>query len=268
MPTPMEEIEKALDTLSLPKLITQADIKKQYRFLARKHHPDKGGDARSLFKAKQGYKIVGADASGLELRTLSHYLGRYDGGAYGQLVLNGDIHTANQQAAGLSTRDQAKTFIYAFLYGAGDGKIGSIVGGDSKKGAALKRAFTTQVKGLGGLIADVKKAAKRKYLVGLSGRRLFVRSPHSALNVLLQSAGAYYMKYWLVAVDKMVKEEGIDAKCVLNVHDEIQMECREDQAEKLGKKLEALFITVGEDIGMRIKMEGEAKIGHTWEETH
>jgi len=118
------------------------------------------------------------------------------------------------------------------------------------------------------LVKDVKEAAKKKYLRGLTGRRLFIRSPHSALNTLLQSAGAYYMKYWVVAVDKMIREDNIDAKIVGNIHDEIQCEIREDQAEEFAKKLEALFIKVGEDIGMRIKMEGQAAIGNNWYDTH
>jgi len=228
----------------------------------------KGIESRSLFTVPRGFKLVGADASGLELRTLSHYLARYDGGAYGNQVLEGDIHSENQKAAGLPTRDNAKTFIYGFLYGAGDAKIGTIVGGTSKEGKVLKDRFLKKTKGLKLLVEAVKKAARRGYLVGISGRRLFVRSPHSALNVLLQSAGAYYMKYWLVAVDKMIKEEGFDAKFVGNIHDEIQAEVREDQAENFAKKLEELFVQVGKDIGMRIKMEGEAKVGDNWHDTH
>jgi DNA polymerase I-like protein with 3'-5' exonuclease and polymerase domains len=228
----------------------------------------KGKEARSLFTVKRGYKLVGADASGLELRTLSHYLARYDGGAYGRQVLEGDIHTSNQKAAGLPTRDMAKTFIYGFLYGAGNEKIGTITGGGSKEGAVLKSRFLKKTKGLEKLVQAVKEAAKKGWIKGISGRRLHIRSPHSALNVLLQSAGAYYMKYWVVAVDKMIKEEGYDAQIVGNIHDEIQVEVREDQAEKFAKKLEDLFITVGEDIGMRIKMEGEARVGRNWAETH
>ena len=228
----------------------------------------KGPETRSLFTVKEGYKLVGADASGLELRTLSHYIARYDGGKYGRTVLEGDIHTANQEAAGLPTRDDAKTFIYAFLYGAGDAKIGSITGGSSKEGAILKKRFLAKTEGLTGLINDVKEAAKKKWIKGISGRRLLIRSPHSALNVLLQSAGAYFMKYWVVSVQKMIDTEGFDAKIVGNIHDELQVEVREDQAEKFSKNLVALFITVGEEIGMRIKMEGEAKIGNNWKDTH
>ena len=228
----------------------------------------KGAESRALFTVKEGYKLVGADASGLELRTLSHYLARYDGGKYGNTVLEGDIHTANQEAAGLPTRDMAKTFIYGFLYGAGDAKIGTITGGGAKEGAILKKRFLAKTQGLTGLLADVKVAAKKGWIKGLSGRRLFIRSPHSALNVLLQSAGAYYMKYWVVAVDNMITRDNFDASIVGNIHDEIQVEVREDQAEKFARNLEELFIKVGEDIGMRIKMEGEAKVGGNWFDTH
>lgn len=226
----------------------------------------KGAEARSLFTVKRGYKLVGADASGLELRTLSHYLARHDGGKYGDTVLEGDIHTANQESAGLPTRDMAKTFIYGFLYGAGDAKIGTITGGGQKEGAALKRRFLAKTVGLSSLVEGVKNAAKRGYLVGLSGRRLYVRSPHSALNTLLQSAGAYYMKYFLVEVDKRL--ENFDAHFVGNIHDEVQLEVKEEQAEEVAKILTQTFIDVGEAIGMRIKMEGEAKIGNNWKETH
>ncbi len=226
----------------------------------------KGREARALFTVREGYKLVGADASGLELRTLSHYLGRHDGGKYGNTVLEGDIHTANQEAAGLPTRNEAKTFIYAFLYGAGDQKIGSIVGGGAKAGATLKNTFMAKVKGLKQLIEGVKLAAKRKYLVGLSGRRLYVRSPHSALNTLLQAAGATYMKYYLVETEKRLKN--FDANFVGNIHDEVQMEVKEEQAEEVAKILTQTFIDVGNQLGMRIKMEGEAKIGNNWMETH
>ena len=160
----------------------------------------------------------------------------------------------------------AKTFIYGFLYGAGDAKIGQITGGGQKEGAVLKRRFLSKTTGLSSLVGGVKKAAKRGYLIGLSGRRLYVRSPHSALNTLLQSAGAYYMKYYLIEVEKRL--ENYDAVFVGNIHDEVQMEVREDQAEEVAQILTDTFISVGEAIGMRIKMEGEAKIGNNWMETH
>jgi DNA polymerase-1 len=228
----------------------------------------KGKESRSLFTVPKGYKLVGCDASGLELRTLSHYLARYDGGAYGTKLLESDIHTANQEAAGLPTRDNAKTFIYGFLYGAGDAKIGQIVNGTSREGKRLKETFLKRTKGLNNLVNDVKKVAKQGYLRGLTGRRLFVRSPHAALNTLLQSAGAYVMKYYVVLLDKKLKEGGYDYKMVGNIHDEIQMEVREDQASDVARICEETFTDVTEKLNFRCKLEGEAKVGDNWSDTH
>lgn len=228
----------------------------------------RGHECRALFKVPKGYKLVGCDASGLELRTLSHYLARYDGGKYGRTVLEGDIHSANQEAAGLPTRNNAKTFIYAFLYGAGDAKIGSIVDGDSREGKRLKSAFLKRVDGLGNLVTAVKSAATKGFLKGLSGRKLYVRSPHSALNTLLQSAGAYVMKYYLVLLNNKLEAESLDYKFVGNIHDEVQIQVREDHAERVAELAEATFADVTTKLNFRISLEGEAKIGNNWSETH
>lgn len=228
----------------------------------------KGVESRSLFTVPHGYKLVGCDASGLELRTLSHYLARHDGGEYGKKLIEEDIHTANQLAAGLPTRDNAKTFIYGFLYGAGDAKIGEIVKGSSADGKRLKTQFLAKTKGLEKLVQGVQKAAKRGYLIGVTGRRLYVRSPHAALNVLLQSAGAYIMKYYLVELNKQLTERNIDFAFVGNIHDEVQIQVKEEQAEEAARLAEACFPIVEEKLNWRCKLEGEAKIGNNWADTH
>ncbi len=226
----------------------------------------KGKECRELFIAKKGYSIVGVDASGLELRMLAHYMAKWDKGAYGKQVLEGDIHTVNQNAAGLDTRDQAKTFIYAFLYGAGDGKIGSIVGGKAKEGKALKAKFFETLPALEKLITSVTKSAAKGYINGLTGRRLYIRSPHAALNTLLQSAGAYVMKYYTVALYNNLKE--YDATMVGNIHDEVQLEVLDSQVDEVKKIAEASFAEVTALLGFRIKLEGEAQNGQTWYDTH
>ena len=145
---------------------------------------------------------MGCDVSGLELRLLAHYMSRWDGGEYAKIILEGDIHTRNQETAGLSTRDQAKVFIYAFLYGAGDGKLGSIANPDErddsklrKLGKQLRRRFMTKTPALARLAqAGRTKAAKSKRLEGLDGRAIIIRSAHSALNALIQSAGSIATK--------------------------------------------------------------------------
>jgi len=232
----------------------------------------KGAECRALFIAGRGKKIVGCDASGLELRVLAHFMAKYDGGAYGKTILEGDIHTANQKAAGLPTRNNAKTFIYGFLYGAGAVKLGEIVGGGFKEGDRLKKRFLRKLPAIAKLgeavVAAVKKTGTLK---ALDGNRYYIRSEHSALNVLLQGAGALVMKFWLIEYDKQLQKKwtpGKEYEFVLNIHDEAQVECDEDIAQEVGKIATQAFLTITKDIGFRIDLEGESKIGDTWYDTH
>lgn len=224
-----------------------------------------GEECRSCWTVKEGYKLVGCDASGLELRMLAHYM---DDEQYTNEVLHGDIHTANQQNAGLATRDQAKTFIYAFLYGAGDAKIGSIVGGTATEGKRLKAKFLDNTPSLQRLRDNVGIASGRGYLRGLDGRRVMVRSEHSALNTLLQSAGAIVMKKALIILDEYAKIWGIDYEFVGNIHDEFQVEVREDHADKFGMLAVASIQAAGKQLGLRCDLDGEYKVGNNWAETH
>lgn len=226
-----------------------------------------GKECRSLFTAPEGKVLVGADASGLELRCLAHYMTPFDDGAYTKELLEGDIHTANQNAAGLPTRDDAKTFIYAFLYGAGDAKIGSIVGGSSKEGKRLKESFLAKTPALGKLTKAVAECVETKgTLTGLDGRILPCRSAHSALNLLLQSAGAVVMKKALVIFceDASMYQYQLHA----NVHDEAQFSCDEDVADDLGKLFVNALAKAGEELNFLCPLDGEYNIGKNWEETH
>jgi DNA polymerase I len=232
-----------------------------------------GWECRSVFLPDAGHALVGWDASGLELRCLAHFMGRYDDGAYARVLLEGDIHAENQKAAGLPTRDNAKTFIYAFLYGAGDAKIGSIVGGGAAQGKALKAKF---LKGLPAL-ARLKQAiaetvAERGHLRGLDGRILPVRSAHAALNTLLQSAGAIAMKQALVFQYEALVSQGYafgpDFAFVANIHDEVQTSCRPEIADAVGQAGVAAIKKAGEHFGFRCPLDGEFKVGSSWAETH
>ena len=181
-----------------------------------------GKECRALFHPGAGRVQAGIDASGLELRCLAHYLYPYDNGAYVKEILEGDIHTKNQHAAGLPTRDQAKTFIYGFLFGAGAAKIGEIVGGKESEGKALKAKFLKNLPAVKDLQTAIQNTLvekgdrgqivrwKRRYLRGLDGRRLPVRSLHSSLNLLLQSAGAVVCKTWLVHLERRMKSRGLE----------------------------------------------------------
>lgn len=231
-----------------------------------------GKNCRSLFTADRGQKLLGVDVSGLELRCLSHYLALYDSGEYGKKLLEEDIHTVNQEAAGLATRDQAKTFIYGFLYGAGDQKIGEIVGKGSTEGKKLKKKFLSQLPALKQLRKDVQKKAEQGFIKGLDGRCVPVRSKHAALNTLLQSAGAIICKRWVVETHQLLEENGFkcgqDFSQVAFVHDEIQLTVKGEHAERIGEICVQAIVLTGDRYGLRLPLTGEYKVGSSWSETH
>ena len=225
-----------------------------------------GEDCRDLWIVEKGYKLVGIDASGLELRMLAHYM---KDDAYIYEVTQGDIHTANQKAAGLETRAQAKTFIYAFLYGAGAAKIGKVVGAGAKEGQRLIDSFLENTPKLRALRENVAKVCKSSgSLPGLDGRRLHVRSDHAAVNTLLQGAGAIVMKQALVILDERLSKLGVDYKFVANVHDEWQIEVEEAYADMVGKLGVQAIEQAGRVLEMRCPLTGEYRVGNSWKETH
>lgn len=240
-------------------------------------HSAFGKECRGLFKARKGYKLIGCDASGLELRCLAHYM---NDGEYSHEILNGDIHTKNQLAAGLPTRDNAKTFIYGFLYGAGDAKIGSITGKGAKEGKKIKTKFLEALPNLRRLSEGVKsKIRTRGFLKGLDGRKLKVREQYKGLNVLLQSAGAIAMKKALcILYDDCVAKGWInDRWClsndnlvyfVLNIHDEYQAEVKPELVDEYKVMAVNAIRKAGEYFGFRCPLDGEAKEGLNWYETH
>lgn len=222
-----------------------------------------GKQCRELFTVPDGRVLVGADASGLELRMLAHYMNDEN---YTNEILTGDIHTANQKAAGLDNRDDAKTFIYAFLYGAGDAKIGSIVGGSAAHGKRLKTAFLENTPALADLRAETMADAETGFLTGLDGRRIRVRSAHAALNTLLQGAGAVVMKQAIVILYDLL--ERVDFKLVAQVHDEWQIECRPEDADFIGKSCVNAMVFAGEVLQLNCPLDGEYRIGTSWCDTH
>lgn len=230
-----------------------------------------GTECRSLFRpTRSGWVQVGADASGLELRMFAHYLADYDGCAYAKVVCDGDVHTHNQKMAGLSTRDQAKTFIYGLLYGAGDAKVGKIVGGTMQDGNRLKTQFKKQVPAYAKLLAQLEfVVAQRGYLRGLDKRPLPVRSAHSALNLLLQSAGAVVMKASLSILYGQLRDKYPGQFAFMaNVHDEWQIECEPSIAEDIGKMAVESITEAGKFLNLKCPLKGEYKIGNNWAETH
>ena len=226
-----------------------------------------GKECRGLWVVDKGNKLVGVDASGLELRMLAHYMNDKE---YTNEIINGDIHTANQVAAGLRSRDESKTFIYAFIYGAGSKKIGNIIGGSEADGNRVKEKFLRATPSLRSLREKVDAVAKsnRRWLKGLDGRRIIIRHPHAALNSLLQGAGACVMKVALILLDEYVKNKRIKAYPVVNVHDEFQYEVEEGRAEEFGRLAVQAIKDAGTKLKLRCELNGEYKIGNNWAETH
>jgi DNA polymerase I len=232
-----------------------------------------GTDCRALFHAPDGYSLVGADLSGLELRCLAHYMAPFDNGEYADVVVNGDVHTKNQIAAGLPTRNNAKTFIYGFLYGAGPAKIGSIVGGSEKEGRKLINSFMKQTPAIKKLREAVAAAVKQNgHLKGLDGRILPIRSEHAALNTLLQSAGAILSKEATVILHQILTTKGyvfgVDYAQVAHVHDEVQLIARKEIADEVGRAAVESFQRAGDYYKFKCPITGEYKVGNNWADTH
>ena len=230
-----------------------------------------GPECRECWTVDEGNVLVGCDASGLELRMLAHYMKDND---YVETVVNGssklgtDVHTKNQKAAGLQTRDQAKTFIYGFLYGAGPAKIGQIVGGSAKVGKKLIDSFLAATPALAALRENVSKVASKGFVPGLDGRKIWVRSEHAALNSLLQGAGAVVMKQALVLFDAKIRQNKWPVKMVVNVHDEFQWETDEKHAIITGEAAKQSIVEAGLFYNLRCPLDGEYKYGKSWRDTH
>ena len=226
-----------------------------------------GKECRELWTVSNPdtHVLMGTDASGLELRCLAHYM---EDPKFTREVLTGDVHTANQKMAGLETRDQAKTFIYAFLYGAGASKIGKVVGAGAREGQILIDRFLQNLPALARLRKMVTEASGKGKVKALDGRLLHIRSSHASLNTLLQGAGAIICKEWLVQMDSLIRSSGIDAKLVASVHDEYQFEVNKKDVDVLGDITKKAMKQTEESLDVGCPLDCEYKVGNTWAETH
>jgi DNA polymerase I-like protein with 3'-5' exonuclease and polymerase domains len=228
---------------------------------------------RKLFRATPGQVMVGADLAGIELRMLAHYLARYDGGRYGDVLLNGDIHQENADKIGISRR-LVKTVTYAYLYGAGDQKIGLSYDAQlstqaaKKKGAEIRQAYMDAIPGLETLVTAVKSKAESGYINLCDGRRCAVDGSHKALNYLLQGSAGIVAKQWMIHTHNVIDTCQIKAHQLAFVHDELQFECPPDYADTLSSALTISALTAGEHYNLRIPIEAEAKVGQTWADVH
>ena len=231
-----------------------------------------GKECRELFYAPKGWELMGSDQSGIELRALAHYMSEWDAGAYGKVILDGDIHTANQEAAGLESRSQAKSFIYSWLYGAGSAKIGSIVGKGAKEGTRLKEQFLKGLPALKNLQDMVQAQAKKGNVLGLDKRVIPVRHQHASLNTLLQSCGAILAKRWVVIFHQLCKEKGythgVEFQQCAWVHDEIQVLVKQGTGDVFGALAQEAMRQTGTYYNFGIRLDADYNIGRSWADTH
>ena len=229
-----------------------------------------GPEFRELFTASPGKIMVGADLSGIELRMLAHYLGRYDDGRYADILLNDDIHQVNADKIGI-TRRQVKTVTYAFLYGAGNEKIGMSYDNSlqpkeaRKKGQEIREAYVSAIEGLADLLGAVSHKATQGHIMACDGRRVLVDSPHKGLNYLLQCSAGVVAKRWMVIANDLVQ---VKASQLAFVHDELQYECEQDYADTLMETLENSAKLAGHYYNLRCPIAAEAKKGKTWADVH
>ena len=234
--------------------------------------------ARELFVPHPGHIMVGADLEGLELRLLGHYLAAFDQGSFAEVVVNGDIHQQNADRVGC-TRTQVKTLTYAFIYGAGDVKLGHSLQpelSDAQKktlGGELRRKFLDAIPGLEPLVDAVKlKVRSTGRLRGLDGRPIFCRAEHSSPNFLLQSAGAIISKRWVVIGQQLLDDAGLTydrdyTRCAY-VHDEVQMSVVPAEVDRMKMLLEAAAPEAGKYYNLRVPIGACADHGDNWAATH
>lgn len=251
---------------------------------------DHGWDFRNLFYVPEGWKLMGADQKGIELRALGHYMAEFDGGEYLRLVIESEPHGLHQRVMELDSRDTAKTFIYALIYGAQDYKLGIIIdpslalkpNAAKALGAEMRRRLMTRIPALGQVVQAVQRMAKRGYVEALDGRHLYVRSRHSALNTLLQGAAATVAKLWCVYFEQFCEDDGLsngwyganeapgDFAMIAWVHDEIQVAVRDDPRimELCRKNVAESAASAGARLNFRSPVDIDVKWGQRWCDTH
>ena len=227
---------------------------------------------RKLFTASPGQIMVGADLSGIELRMLAHYLGKFSS-EFGDTLLTGDIHQVNADRVGV-TRKAIKTITYAWCYGAGDEKIGhsfdpQLSSANAKKrGKEIRAAFVDAIPGMSKLLDNIDAAAKRGYIKSIDGRRIQLDSPHKSLNFLLQSGAGVIAKRWMLINNKTIKQTKLCASQLAFIHDELQFECNPEHSGDLSTSLVYSAVAAGEYYGLRVPIAAEAKVGRDWSEVH
>lgn len=236
-----------------------------------------GLECRDCFTVRnpETHSLLGVDASGIQLRVLAHYMNDPD---YTHEVVHGDIHTKNLLAMGIdkgkmidgkwTARGVAKTFIYAWLLGAGDAKVGTIIGAGPVEGRRVKEQFLRNTPALADLKRRAGQAARLGGLVGFDGRWLPIKSEHYALSSYLQGGESCIMKLAMILYHHRLNKLGYEFQQLAVVHDEFQIEVLNEDAEEIGKIVVQAIVDAGVHFNLNVPMDGEYKIGKTWKETH
>ncbi len=235
-----------------------------------------GKEIRELYGVEPGWWMVGIDLSGIEARMLAHFCAMFDGGnAFAELILtkkDGGWHSANAELWNC-TRDQAKEFLYALMYGAGPTKLGNILGRDVKVGKRNRDAFMNAYTPYAELLIALEENITRNggYLVGLDGRRFYIRNKKDALNTLLQGNSAIIFKKWMVDLARIRKEATAPIKQMIAYHDETQNEVQSEHrsiAEKFGEDACTAAYSIGKQFKLRVDLAADYSIGRNWSDTH
>ena len=224
-------------------------------------------ECREAWTVPRGFKLVGTDASGIQLRVLAHYM---NDPTYTKTLLEGDIHTFNKNALGEYCKDRptAKTFIYAWLLGAGQAKVAQILNCTVRQAGDAMDNFLRSIPALKELKRKAAMAAQRGYLVSLDGRRIKIESEHKALSVYLQGGETIIMRMANFLWYNQAKKDKIKFKQTVWVHDEWQTETEEGRAEDLGRLQVQSIRDTGDYFNLNCPLDGEYKIGNNWAETH
>lgn len=232
-----------------------------------------GKEIRSLFYAPNSMVMCGIDFSNLELRITGHYLSPLDGGSFINKLLEKDLHSENQKALGLSSRTDSKKFIFSYIYGAGDKKIGEIISKDAGEVKRIRKNLEKNIPALVSLKDNVVNAVRTKgFLRGLDGRQLTPRGEHSSLNTLIQSGGSIVVKQGTIIMNQLLEDAGFiwgkDYGMVLHIHDEMQFIVAEDKLKQFKEISKQIFKLTQDKLKLRVPLDGELKVGKNWSETH
>ena len=223
---------------------------------------------RQVYCCKPPYFMVGSDLSGIEARMLGHFTTPFDGGAMATQLLQGDIHTETANKMGID-RNKAKTIRYALMYGAGVGKVMSILScskSDAEKAIALFYEASPALKMLNDRLKEFYK--KHKYIKAINGSHLMIRSDHVLLNSLIQASSAIIFKRWSCIVWSEIERLSLDAKIIIMMHDELQLRVHERDLEKIKEVLQRTLKETQEFYKISVELKTDTRIGSNWRDCH